>query len=133
HKPSRLHSQTIHRSGRCDVEGPIVFVSPSEVCWLLRHFDCAQMVAICIPNPYALGAGNVQIASYVHLDSIGHAFMLFSMFLAENAASASGTICPHVINPNISLLFVVIIHVELFSIGRKRESVGLSKIFGQKR
>ena len=50
-------------------------------------------------------------------------------FLAEDPTVAQRAIGRGIVHANVSLFAVI--HVEMFSVGRKGKPVGLSQIFGQ--
>ena len=130
HEAVGFGAQTIHRRRRRDVERAVVLVSPGQVGRLLRHLDRAQMVALRVPHPDTFGPGHKQISIVVNFDSVGDAFVRSAGFLAEDPAIAQRTIGGDVVDANISLFTVI--DVEVFSVGRKSQAVGLGQVFGQK-
>src|ERR1700730_12204373 len=85
HETSGLGTQTIYRGRRCDVERPVVVVSPGEVGWLFRHLDRAQVVALRVPYPDSSWASNKQVAVAVNFYAVGHALMRSTGFLAKDS------------------------------------------------
>ena len=55
--------------------------------------------------------------------------MLTARFFSEDAPVAQRAVRSNVINTDIS--FFAVIYVEMFTIRRERQAIGLSKIFGQ--
>ena len=87
-EPTRLRFQPIDGRGRRDVESAVVRIAPSQVGRLFRHGDRAQMISVSIPDPNAFRACHEEIAFLIHFHAIGNAFVLLSMFVAEDAAIA---------------------------------------------
>ena len=126
-----FRSQTIHGSRRRNVERAVVLVSPGEIGGLLGHFDCAQMVALRVPTQTPFGPVTNRVSVTINLDSVGDAIVRSSGFFAEDAAIAQRTIGRDVIDANISLGIVIVVDVEMFSVGRKRQAVGLGQVFSE--
>src|SRR5213080_2157173 len=54
-----LGAQAIHRSGRGDVQRAVVSISPGEICRLFRNDDSAEVMALRVPHPNSVRAGDV--------------------------------------------------------------------------
>src|ERR1700733_7313111 len=78
----------VHRSGRREVKGGVIGVSPGEIRRLLWQDDGSQVMTSRVPNPHSAGAGYVEVALTIDLHAIGHTLFRSTLFLAEDASVA---------------------------------------------
>src|SRR5947208_6921069 len=115
HETLGLGAQAIHRSGRGDVQRAVVSISPGEICRLFRNDDSAEVMALRVPHPNSLRAGDVLIPLLVDLDAIRYAIIFSAGFLAEDPAIAQSRVGSNVVNTYIS--FFAVVNIKTLSIG----------------
>src|SRR5579863_1017606 len=88
-------------------------------------------MALGIPNPNAFRASDENITFAIDAHAVGNSFALISLFISKNAAVRERAVGVNIVDANVFLRAVV--HVEMLSIGREGEAVGLREIFCQQR
>ena len=73
---------------------------------MLRHDDCAEMVAVGIPDPDAFGAGDKKIAAPIHLHPIWHTVALPARLIAEDAAVTESSIGAYIVDADVKDVFL---------------------------
>src|SRR6266852_7683165 len=129
HEPANFGAQTIHRSRGRNVECAVVLVAPRQIRRLFRRDNGTEMMSLRIPDPDSFWPGHKKISSLVDFDSVRNAIVRLTFFVTENTAVAKTSVGGDVIRTDI--LLCAVIHVEVLAIGRKRQTVGLSQVFGQ--
>src|SRR5262249_44940183 len=113
-----------------NVQRLIILVSPSQIGWLLGHFNCAEMMSIGIPDPDSLRSSDKKMALLVNLNPVGHALVSSAVLVAKNAAVLQAAVTCNIVHANV-LPLAVVVHVKAFAVWRECETVGLRQIFGQ--
>src|SRR5581483_335724 len=126
HESSCTRPYSIDRGSGRDVERAVVVVPPSQIRWLFRQNNSAEMIACRVPDPNALWTGHKKISIAVDFDSVGNPVVFATRFFAENVAGAQSHAWTDIVHANISLLAVI--HVEVFAVGREAETVRLRQI-----
>jgi hypothetical protein len=96
-----LHLDAIHRRGGGNVESPIVLIAPIEICRLLWHHDCAEMVAVSVPDPDAFRPGNKEVAVLIHFHSIWYDVALPARLLAKDAAVPQRSVVRNIVYADV--------------------------------
>src|ERR1041384_1868280 len=91
------------------------------------------MVPRCVPYPDSLWPSNKDISLQVYFDSVGYSFPFCSTLFAKDAAIAQRAAGCDIINPNVELLFVIVVYVQTLAIRRKCKPIWLREILGQER
>ena len=123
HMAAGLGAQFVDGSCGGDVQGPIVGISPIQVCRLFWHFDGSDVMSLRVPHPNSFRTSDVKVAGFVYAHAIGYTFVLIASLFAKYAAIDERAIAVDVVNANVALLAIV--HVKAFTFGRKSEPVGL--------